>query len=87
MSVVTCCWRCLIHTSRGSKENSPLVEIGEGTIVVDSVSVSLLAVERQARFRVLSGTRQRAAGLLKIPPSLSGARAGSGFPLGASVGV
>src|SRR5690606_15090888 len=56
-------------------------------VVVVSVSVSLSAMERQARFSVFIGARRRTGRVLKIPPSSSGERAGSGWPLGAGVGV
>ena len=55
--------------------------------MVESVSVSLSAVEKWARFSVLGGAHWRAGGMLKIPPSPSGERAGSGLPLGDGVGV
>ena len=51
-------------------------------LLVESVSVSLSAVERRARFSVLSGALWRAGGVVKIPPSSSGERAGVACPLG-----
>src|SRR5690606_27696846 len=73
--------------SHGSKEKSPLVGIGRGVKLVESVSVSLSAVERRARFSVLSSALRRAGGVVKIPPSSSGERAGGGLTFGAGVRV